>query len=203
MLHTESARQATAFKLTEFNISAPHSMQQALGDSSDVLCEIFRNDVNLAVWQRPTNPELLRYTSQLPEDLLIKRMLPLDEIPSTLQRLLPDGEGRDALAADIHDAAQMLGCVMDTDTIGVRLAVLQQAQCPKWHTDAVMLRLLITYQGEGTQYLQGGLGSNACQVLPQQIALLKGSAWSEKSMAIVHRSPPGLARRVVLTLDPL
>lgn len=203
MLHTESARQATAFKLTEFNISAPQTMQQALGDSSDVLCEIFRNDVNLAVWQRPTNPELLRYTSQLPEDLLIKRMLPLDEIQLTLQRLLPDGEGRDALAADIHDAAQMLGCVMDTDTIGVRLAVLQQAQCPKWHTDAVMLRLLITYQGEGTQYLQGGIGSNACQVVPQQIALLKGSAWSEKSMAIVHRSPPGLARRVVLTLDPL
>jgi len=203
MLHTESARHATAFKVTEFNIIAPHSMQQALGDSSDVLCEIFRDDVNLAVWQRPTNPELLRYTSQLPEDLLIKRMLPLDEIQSTLQRLLPDGEGRDALAADIHAAAQMLGCVMDTDTIGVRLAVLQQAQCPKWHTDAVMLRLLITYQGEGTQYLQGGLGSNACQVLPQQIALLKGSAWSDKSLAIVHRSPPGLARRVVLTLDPL
>ena len=203
MLHTESARQATAFKLTEFNSIATQTMQQALGESSDVLCEIFRDEVNLAVWQRPTNPELLRYTSQLPEDLLIKRMLPLDEIPSTLQRLLPDGEGRDALAADIYDAAQMLGCVMDTDTIGVRLAVLQQAQCPNWHTDAVMLRLLITYQGEGTQYLQGGLGSNACQVLPQQIALLKGSAWSDKSMAIVHRSPPGLARRVVLTLDPL
>lgn len=203
MGHIASARQATAFKLTEFNSIATHSMPQALGDSSDVLCEIFRNDVNLAVWQRPTNPELLRYTSQLPEDLLIKRMLPLDEIQSTLQRLLPDGEGRNALAADIHGAAQMLGCVMDTDTIGVRLAVLQQAQCPKWHTDAVMLRLLITYQGEGTQYLQDGLSSNACQVLPQQIALLKGSAWSEKSMAIVHRSPPGLARRVVLTLDPL
>lgn len=203
MLQMAPARQAAAFKVTAFNSIAPQSMQQALGDSSDVLCEIFRNDVNLAVWQRPTNPELLRYTSQLPADLLIKRMLPLDEIEPTLQRLLPDGEGKDALAADIYDAAQMLGCVMDTDTIGVRLAVLQQAQCPKWHTDAVMLRLLITYQGEGTQYLQDGLGSNACQVVPQHIALLKGSAWSDKSMAIVHRSPPGLARRVVLTLDPL
>ena len=131
MLQMAPARQAAAFKLTEFNIIAPHSMQQALGDSSDVLCEIFRNDVNLAVWQRPTNPELLRYTSQLPEDLLIKRMLPLDEIQPTLQRLLPDGEGRDALATDIHDAAQMLGCVMDTDTIGVRLAGVATSPVPQ------------------------------------------------------------------------
>lgn len=198
MLQVGSAREAAAFKTI-----VPQTMLQALGDNSDVLCEIFRNEVNLAVWQRPTDPLLLSYTSQLPADMLFKRMLQLDEIQPTLQRILPDGEGREALAVDIHDAAQMLGCVMDTETIGVRLGVLQHAQCPNWHTDHVMLRLLITYQGEGTQYLPAGFGSNAVQLLPQHIALLKGSAWSESSSAIVHRSPPGSARRVVLTLDPL
>lgn len=182
---------------------SPDGMHQALSDKREVLCEIFRDDVNLVVWQRQSNPQLLQYAQLLPADLLLKRMVRLDEVRSILDQQLPDGEGKDIFAADISEAAQMLGCLMDTDTIGVRLAVLQHTQCPNWHTDHVMLRLLITYLGEGTQYLPIGLGSQAQQVLPEHVALLKGSAWSDKSSAIVHRSPPGTLRRVVLTLDPL
>lgn len=186
-------------------------MQQLSVRQPAQLSAIFRDDVNLMIWQRPIQSCLDPYVSAWPATLKLQRILTLTELPQKLPLLLPQGAAQSVLAADVMLAAQMLGCLMDTETIGVRLSLQQQPQCPNWHTDHVMLRLLVSYGGPGTEYLPcpaptgaGRATQRACQIGSQHLALLKGSAWTGDPLAAIwHRSPRSEVPRLVLTLDPL
>lgn len=207
----------------------PLVMQQRGSTQVDVLSDILADDVNLVIWQRPLSAELQNYARQWPAQRRLQRVLSLQQLSAHLTFLLPEVAGQAAMQADIMLAAEMLGCLMATDTIGIRLAPQSGPQCPNWHTDHVMLRLLISYGLAGTEYLavppdsQGLADSNAQLIGCQQLALLKGSAWSgHQRQAIWHRSasepsmPSGcqhgagqaalaksIQSRLLLTLDPL
>ncbi len=123
--------------------------------------------------------------------------------------------------ADLQLLSEMLCCLMDCSAVGFRLKLLQQPMCPRFHTDHVALRLLVTYAGTGTEWLpqapaagssdSSGRDSSAAaksanpaqQICTQQVALLKGSAWQGNQQgAILHRSPAA-AGRLLLSLDPV
>lgn len=120
----------------------------------------------------------------------------------------------------------LLGC----PSVGARLEVLNHAMCPKFHVDKTGIRLLCTYVGAGTQWLEEAyadrtkLGMTSAnmedavsgiildaigihQVKKFHIALLKGSMWQSNGMqGVIHRSPAvlndGLAR-VMLAIDAI
>jgi hypothetical protein len=99
--------------------------------------------------------------------------------------------------------------------------------CPRFHFDRIPCRLVTTYQGIATQWLnhavvdrsklgagnqgksdeQSGLFNNIEDInrlSEGDVALLKGENWDETQGAgLVHRSPPVSAgeRRLLLTLD--
>ena len=91
--------------------------------------------------------------------------------------------------------------------------------CPGWHIDRVGIRLVCTYQGPGTQWLddqvvdRSGLHHSriqektAVQAATGEIVLLKGALWQDnEALGAVHRSPelaPGAPLRTLVTLDPL
>lgn len=184
-------------------------MKQQLGTSSEVLTQLFEADVNLAVWQRPLAPEAVQYAQLLVEQQVqLQQVVELDELQHWLTCKFADAPGKTAFVEDLVLVSQMLGCLLDCSAVGFRLKTLAQPMCPRFHTDHVAARLLVTYAGSGTEWLTAPPESGS-QPRPQQlaiadVALLKGSAWTGNTHgAIWHRSPLSPQPRLLLTLDPV
>ena len=94
-----------------------------------------------------------------------------------------------------------------TSEIEIRLDVTQGQPCPRWHRDAVPMRLLSTLRGPGTEF---GVGSQHEE--PRDIrrlgcgavGLLRGAKGAIAPLQLVHRSPPAIGRapRLLLVIDP-
>lgn len=176
-------------------LSQPHAVSSPqLND----LPRIFDPAVQLAIWQRPVDPLIGGYLDASLADLGsgVRQQLKPGESPD-LSRL-PAGDGRDALNTDITLLADILAELLDAKTIGLRLEVIGKAMCPRLHVDRLGIRLLCTYRGPGSEWVddEGGdrsrLGAGAnglpdessgllgpssrIEVIPPfAVALLKGS----------------------------
>lgn len=186
-----------------------------LAGNADVLRAIRDDDVSIAIWQREppsgwhdfalTGLHNLRFTALLGELS--------DQLDSALDTGgYKKGIRRNTLAADILMLANRFGAVMGLDAIEIRLEHVTTNACKKFHGDYVTARLICTYVGPGTQWLDGtdaedcGCGEphNIQQMQPGDVALFKGRVWSESHPAI-HRSPPIEGRgedRLVLVINP-
>lgn len=119
-----------------------------------------------------------------------------------IEAFLPDAPGREALEADVAALGELYADLVGCPRIGVRLEVLDRAMCPLFHSDRVALRLLCTYRGPGTRWLDA-LG-RIDEAAPFDVALLKGDDWPARGGGVRHRSPevaPHEAPRVLLAID--
>jgi len=197
------------------------NMVQRQSHNAQVLTEIFEPTVNMVIWQRQADPAVAAYSQWLasaapetagtPTFAQLQTVAEPAELPGVLATRLPNAVGKMEFIDDLLLLSQMLTCLMDCSAVGFRLKLLQQAMCPRFHTDHVALRLLVTYSGAGTEWLSEapGSGRDRSQQMPQQlgaaeVALLKGSAWHGNAAgAIWHRSPAAASPRLLLSLDPV
>jgi len=142
----------------------------------------------------------------------------LEALPDALEHALDAAEyirsnARDILQNDILQLSRQFAEIMQTEFVEVRLEHITNNACKKCHTDYVTARLITTYLGQGTQWLDGGDAAshddggfdNIQQMRPGDVALLKGRLWSQDSPAI-HRSPPieGTGEeRLMLVINPV
>lgn len=186
--------------LTYTGFCAPSRQLQS--DNADVLTAIFANDVNLTSWHRNNNAAIADYCRFLHLTMPLKRIVSADSVQQDIGFALPDAPGKDALLADIALQCQMFACLMDCQQLGLRLETLSKPMCPKFHTDHLVCRLVCTYMGPATEWLNST--GNTVQAAPFAVTLLKGSGWEgNEQKAIVHRSPASELPRVLLTLDPM
>lgn len=200
----------------------------AIADEPLGLTRIFDPEIQLAQWRRPAEPVIAEWLAAHASDLGsgLRQTLAQGQQPDLCR--LPPGAGRDALAADIALLADMLTELLDAETIGYRLEVVGKAMCPRLHVDRVGIRLLCTYRGPGTEWVEdasvnrrflgaasGGqpdersgllfAGHRIEAIPPFAVALLKGSLWQGNAgQGIVHRSPAiatEQAPRVLLAMD--
>lgn len=195
------------------------------------LTRIFEADTNAVVLERDALAAISAYLA-LPEvqrglGVGLRRKLGPDEaLPASA---LPDAPGREALLADIAWQAELMRDLLDCESVGLRLEVLRKPMCPRFHVDRVGIRMLCSYRGSGTEYLDGtradrsrlGLAGGASdessglilnaegivQVPLHALTLLKGSAWpGNAGHGAIHRSPAVEEQympRVVLALDAI
>ena len=183
------------------------------------LVEIFDPGVQVCTWQREIDPAIETYLSQLHQTGELQVLETLS--PAAQPRLdgLPAGPGRSSLIEDLsllyEVICELLGCA----AVGLRFTRVGRAMCPGWHVDRVGIRLVCTYQGPGTQWLDdqdvdrrdlraGRLEEGAfLQAIKGEIVLLKGSLWQgNDAFGAVHRSPDlgsSTSLRTLITLDPL
>lgn len=204
---------------------------QVLSERMDGLAEILHQNVNLAVWQRGLPASVDRFAQAVLEqgiDLAEALTLPIEQqdtacLPVALTRLAGRAAhlaGHDAFIADVGHLVSAFACLFDVRTVGLRLRTLDTGMCPRWHVDHVPVRLITSYAGPGSQWLEERqlsrrqLGGLAVEVAPGathaqslstgDVALLKGERWQgNEGRGLVHRSPPleGGNRRLLLTLD--
>jgi hypothetical protein len=200
------------------------------GDEPAILARIFEPGVNLVVFRRSIDSGLQAFTDQYllrhapcAEERALSRA---EDVAGVLPASILASDGVAALQADIEAVARLWQDLFDPDRSGVRFRILDKAMCPRFHVDRVMVRLIVSYGGSGTEWLpeeavdRSLLGmpltdpnqdplarpEAICPVPSYAIALLKGSAWpGNEDRAIVHRSPHihPPERRALLTLDML
>jgi hypothetical protein len=189
---------------------------------------IFNPEISIALLRRKPSPELLSEVVRARTDYGFPEVVEI--WPAAGARDMSDVfQGFSHVASDVSNWAELLGEITGADRVGVRLHWVNSAMCPRFHVDHVTLRLVVTYQGPGTEFVSnehvdrrylghasrgqadevsGLLRSPACIQSAQtfDVVLLKGEAWPEnRGRGAVHRSPHPDADgpRLILTLDAL
>ena len=187
-----------------------------LSVSLHVLTAIRGEDCNLAVWERPAQPALATLLESELEDA--RFAAPLGALKARLLEELAgcgyaDTPARAALIEDILALAEQYAEIMELDAVSVRLAVVTTDSCRKFHADYVKARLITTYVGTGTQWIDGADAARVARgeeplsfhtMRAGDVGLFKGKMWSESPA--IHRSPPieGTDEtRLILVLDPV
>lgn len=183
----------------------------------EVLHTIRAPDCNLAIWQRAPFADFAPLTGGTPQDL--RFVSNLRRLPGTLERELRlNGFSGDAalhrvLTDDVARLAALFCAAMELATFELRLELVRTDSCRKFHADYVTARLITTYIGEGTDWLdEADAARVAAGEEPQHInrlaafdvGLFKGKLATETPA--IHRSPPIAdtpgGTRLLLVLNP-
>ncbi|GAB2181319.1 DUF1826 domain-containing protein [Denitratisoma sp. agr-D3] len=196
------------------------------------LTAIFEPEVQAVHWPRRAKGDVLAYLAEAARHGRLGRGLrqtvAQDAAPDLTD--LPDLPGRAALAAEVATLCAIYGDLLGCPAIGLRIEVVDGAMCPRFHVDRTGIRLVCTWRGSGTEWVddpgldrarlglgsggladeQSGLLSVAATIHQAQafdVVLLKGCLWQgNEGCGAVHRSPavtPIQAPRVLLALDAL
>ncbi|PKF62027.1 DUF1826 domain-containing protein [Psychromonas sp. psych-6C06] len=194
-----------------------------------ILTDIYQPQNNISIWERTLPTSLTDNIEQMlvqDSSIAIVKVVTPDDVADWIQYKLSGHACADALSEDIALIVEMFCCLFDLQQVGLRLTALDKAMCPNFHVDHVPCRLVSTYVGASTQWLDkddierveqdttslkvsgpcvsfSNEGAAIQQMQPGDVALLKGTGWegNEKS-GLVHRSPALVnERRLLLTLD--
>ena len=199
--------------------------------SSDpaVMADIYDEDINLVIWQRqfPTRFKDLvdHFVTSGPRPRFSTTLNPKEAHAVMLEEM---GDSCfSELADDISELVEMFCFLFGLNHTGLRMRVLRDPMCPKFHVDHVPCRMVTTYSGVATEWLphrrvnreklglssadksdhESGLyedESDVQKMVFAEVALMKGEGWKgNQNAGLVHRSPTVAVgeRRLILTLD--
>jgi hypothetical protein len=194
----------------------------AWAQTLEELSAFFTPECNLAVWKRQPNKAIEAFLMKhRHEDIHICKVLSARDVEQTLRQELSafeDDIGKEALIADIAQIANFFAELTDANELHFYLETIRTDQCRKFHRDFYPLRLLCTYIGKGTEYLENDNvnrdGKTNDEIVRDwqkvrrlnafDVAILKGEAPGNEGNAIFHRSPEIEATndfRVLLRID--
>ena len=174
-------------------------------EAASGLARIRQSDIALVIWRRASRAAVQAEVAQSsPDQLPAFRLedVALADLGATLPQHVAATQ---ALGDDITDLTQHYARLMRVTRVRIRLETVTTDACSRFHVDRVRLRLLTTYVGPGTDWLDADAAPDRCiRRLPEgAVALLKGSLWPG-SPGCPHRSPPlaGTGRhRLLLSID--
>jgi uncharacterized protein DUF1826 len=199
-------------------------------DSPVVMTAIYQPHINLVVWHRELADALNRYIHDITQGLnalQLRTVIAPSDVSEWLGGLLPEHPQRYLFIEDVVQLVEMYADLFDLNAVGLRLSLINETMCPRFHTDHLACRLVTTYHGQGSEWLQEdnvdrsklGAGANGLpdhlsgiyrhhqdihQLQQAQVGLFKGDGWINSQVnGIVHRSPHinKTDKRLLLTLD--
>lgn len=99
------------------------------------------------------------------------------------------GGSRARLADDILGLVYGMLAGFDWTRVEVRLDLADVQACPKFHSDNVLVRLVTTYVGPGTEYIETRRPDVVHRAAPGSLVFLKGHRHPTHRDTILHRSP--------------
>ena len=176
-------------------------------DEAEGLAAINGPDMELVIWRRELPQCLRNWIEHI--DVADFRDIHVLIQPQALRQALrplldangmPPGDMRNLLIGDVDDLVSGFSRVARTDLVDIRLERITHDACWKFHRDCVEARLLTTYRGPATEWIQPIHAERALreqkrfkgpveQFRNNDVAIFKGSC-AEPGSGIVHRSPP-------------
>lgn len=214
------------------HLTKPLYSQAYLSDDVADLAQIYQPGINLCLVERQVDNELSRFVEhvlRLPNPIVFVESIDFASFDFfSLQPQAAHLPGYREFCNDVAALTALYCDLFELKRVGLRLNTLDHAMCPKFHVDSVTCRLVCTYGGIGTEWLEdayadrrklgsgsGGLSdelsglildTNAIHKMPPYaIGLLKGGLWEgNEQHGVIHRSPKltlNSPRRLLLTLD--
>jgi len=195
----------------------------ATGNRDAILGAILLPMITLALWQRALAPSLARWVEAFDlssvDDLHFttsKEALAADLSGAFEEAGYARSPGAELLRLDIEALARCVLDIFEDPVIEVRLEVVETDACRKFHADYVAARLVTTYRGPGTEWLDRADSRAFAAGVPMSeltirragtgdIVLMKGRLWAPED-ALIHRSPPIAGtgvQRLVLAINPV
>lgn len=187
------------------------------------LVEIFNPKINIVVLERDN----LLFNSErfyFPLEMQIREVIE-DPFQPQLRKIFHEKNLKEipkTWLSDMEFLIEMFSDLLGLEKVGLRLGFLKNTLCPKFHVDFVGIRLLCTYQGYATEFIDRSMLHNVSlqeindspntytniiqRAKVGDIVLLKGEKWEGNSgFGAVHRSPnvENQTMRVVISLDIL
>lgn len=205
--------------------AAPASTAYAV-DLAD-LTTVYEPHVNVVVHPRAADPELAAFVRGT---LLVhdwSRMLHVDRDGRELERVAPGGmPEHEGFRAEIALLIEIYAELFEARRVGLRMFSGACAMCPRFHVDKVGVRMVCTYEGPGTEWLDHAsarrdrLGHASRGLTDERsglvqgpihrmhafdIGLLKGEGWpGNGGRGAVHRSPAHRdGRRLFVSLEAI
>ncbi|WP_339109855.1 DUF1826 domain-containing protein [Thioclava sp. GXIMD4216] len=189
------------------------------GSTANVLRSLKAPGVGASLWQRRLPAGLLDWLDHLPAarlPALRAECLALRDVTRVLERSFadartPDGPERRAFQADIEYLVGVFVDMFPVTRLNLRLDVIENDACRRFHIDRLQARMLCTYRGEATQFaLASGTQGTATDIMAQlgtgDVGLMRGTLWpGQEGSGVLHRSPPisGTGQtRLLLVIDP-
>ncbi|MEM7067258.1 MAG: DUF1826 domain-containing protein [Pseudomonadota bacterium] len=189
----------------------------AVIDDASNFNQLRKPGVAATIWRRQLPADLQDWFDNLPiEGLPSARVIlrveavrdAIDAICSNAR--MPNTFNRRLFVDDVVSLSEHFARLMETNLVRIRLDVVHDDACRKFHIDAVTARLVCTYRGAGTQYgisMDGAEPKRIFSVPTGAPILLRGTKWPEPpTSGLLHRSPPieGTgAVRFMLVIDPI
>lgn len=107
------------------------------------------------------------------------------------------------LAADIAAMARSVLAQFGATEASLRVEVVNQTSCPKFHCDNVRVRLVTTYHGPATEYVRADARDEVRSAPAFALVFLKGHQHPNHADSVHHRSPavPASGKRLCVVLD--
>lgn len=200
-------------------------------DSVAELTRIYEEGVNGCVYRSACSQSAIAFSRELikvePFFTFTEQIHHADDIHGFKWQRFNEMPGFNEWRQCIHYWVDVFQHLFGAKTIGLRLQALDRAMCPKFHIDRLTVRGVLTFVGEGTQWLpndaaertrlgivSAGLEDSVSGVVLNQgaihsapeasLMLLKGEGWEgNEGNGIIHRSPSvnKSERRLMLSLD--
>ncbi len=210
------------------NLFAPRICRAVQVASLHELSSIQSGEINFVCLKRPIQQEIIQYANVLIEHNFkgIHAVVKRDSVKAVVSEQLDNHQwyltGKCLLTEDVARLAITFMDIIKEDVLQLHLKVVGDDACSKFHTDRYDLRLLCTYVGKGTEWIEDAYvnrsklmngenhqiiknESNIQHMQPFEVGVLKGEGSSKnKNKGIVHRSPPIShtgEKRLLLRLD--
>lgn len=171
-----------------------------VGSKPKILHSISDEEYNLAIWKRSKTMDCGELLNTDLENVRVT--VPVSNPQKLLQSELdrcgfPKSAACAALVEDILDLCQLFGEIAHYPKIEVRVELVTGNSCWKFHSDYVEMRLITTYIGRGTQWIDqddidritDGLEPlHINELEPGDVGLFKGKL--NTIQPAIHRSPP-------------
>ena len=167
---------------------APKPPTVVRGFLPSVLNRIHGPDVGLVVWQRFTRLNLF-----ISAGTLLMRPPFTETVVGT-----PDMAARRIcrnlqvfhwpLFGDFRRLGVRFANLASSPLVKMRFEHVTNDSCRKFHVDAVGLRLLCTYAGPGTEWLEAD--GTIRRMASMEVAIFKGAGFAGDGLRVLHRSPP-------------
>jgi hypothetical protein len=205
-------------------------MQPAIHESVATSSEIHvfdafqKNNIDLVIWERRLPLCFHRALDALPITAFPneRALLPVPASRDEIRGLFTKQDAwehtvLDLMVRDIGSLLAIYASATGENTVDLRLEIVEDDACWKFHRDCMPSRLLTTYRGATTQFVPAAMATEALREqrsysgplhhLPQHaVALFRGNS-SDPTRGIVHRSPPragtGQARFLMCISPPM
>ncbi|EWH10772.1 hypothetical protein DS2_06966 [Catenovulum agarivorans DS-2] len=212
-----------------YNYPSISKILSAKSQDPSILADIYDPNTNIAIWKHKLEAKIteeIAVIQKLSRLNLVSSVTP-DSIKEQLINHSDIFGQTPQFTQHLATVVEMFCTLFDLPRAGMRLNLLTKAMCPKFHVDHIPCRLVSTFSGHATEWLEHSkvnrakLGAGSHGLTDEQsgiyrhhsdiqqldvgdVALLKGDGWQgNEGAGLVHRSPTVRTNecRLLLTLD--